>query len=409
MKLKINVFNMGIVLMSIYIFMTYNAMNLIIPMSFLTPMLIVFLAWGILTMVTAREKRKLTTYTAWYICFMMLSILIMTYSPEFSIFTGEFYLMIVSFMLTFFFQLFVRSEKTFDLICWVYALSSAILVISLIFTGNMIADANNRLGLDIMGNANTFAGMLMVGVMYAIWLLIYNKNTVFEIVLLCAVIILDYYALIFSAGRKFFLLPIIFLYIQLLYRKDKAGRRHIIKYTLFIGIIVAVIIYMLISVPVFYETIGYRFETLIMGYLGMAEQGASAALRETLQEIAIDKWLSSPIWGYGFDSFKYYSQDVTGAFIYSHCNFTELLYNGGIIYFFAYYSIYWIVFKKIFFEKLGKIRHQAFAVGVMISFLIFDYGGVSYSMANLQCMMALALSALNLKPQITKEVRYIHE
>ena len=156
---------------------------------------------------------------------------------------------------------------------------------------------------------------------------------------------------------------------------------------------------LIMKVPVFYQTIGYRMESYILGIQGIEEQGASAAIREKMRNMAITKWWNKPLFGYGFDSFKHYNITVTGHKFYSHCNYTELLYNGGIFYFLSYYWIYWSLYKKALLNKYGQLKYRAFAAGVMVCFLIFDYGCVSYSMAFVQIMVALSLRVLDFKEQ----------
>lgn len=397
-KLTINTISIGLVLMCVYIFLCYNATDLIIPSSMNSLSLVLFVAFGVFAFVLSAKHVKVTipVYSVWYAAFMLASLVGMIYSTEKRLLSGEYYLMIVSFVITFFFQFFIRTEKAFSMLCWSHAIASAVLVLTLIFTDNMIADSSNRLGGELMGNANTFACMIMIAVMYMLWLLVYEEHGLIMKLLLFLLIILDYYALTLSAGRKFFVLPFIFLYILLWFKTDKTGRRHIVKYTFWILALGMVAAYLIMTVPLFYETIGYRMESLIMGMLGIREHGSSAAIRELMREIALEKWLDSPLWGHGFDSFKYYCVTVTGYLFYSHCNYTELLYNGGILYFFIYYWLFWRIIEEALLLKTGLMKYRAFAVGVMISFLVFDYGAVSYSIATIQIMYAMALRGLHM-------------
>lgn len=397
--IKINFASLGLLLMSIYIFMSYNAVDIVLPAILSSIALYLFLAFSVFFILIniKSNKMKISAYSTWYVIFLIISMLTMIYSPEQNLLSGEFYLMIVAFVLTFFIQVFIRSERSFALMCWVYSISSTALILTLIATGNMIADTGNRLGGDFMGNANTFACSVMVAVMYTIWLLIYQKNKFVTKILLFGMIILDYYALILSAGRKFFVLPFVFLYVLLLFKADKKGRKHIILYTLLVGAIVAAAMFLIMKVPLFYNTIGYRMESYINGIRGLEEHGASAAIRKEMQQLALKKWPERPLFGHGFDSFKYYCATVTGHFFYSHCNYTELLYNGGIICFLIYYFVYWIILKNALILKKGQQKYRAFAIGIALSFLVFDYGAVSYSLSVIQIMLAMSLQVLKIQ------------
>lgn len=395
-KLTINTTSMGLMLMCVYIFLCYNAADLIIPSSMNSLSLMLFVAFGVFAFILKARHIKVAipVYSIWYAIFMCVSLVTMAYSPEKSLLSGEFYLMIVSFVLTFFFQFFIRTEKAFSLLCWAHAIASAALVLTLIFTDNMVADSSNRLGQDLMGNANTFASMIMVAVMYKLWLLVYEKRGLVVKMLLIAMILLDYYALTLSAGRKYFVVPFVFLYVLLWYKTDKKGRKHIVKYTFWIVILGTIAAYLIMTVPVFYETIGYRMESLVLGMLGIQKHGSSAAIRDLMRKIALEKWLESPLWGYGFDSFKFYSATVTGHKFYSHCNYTELLYNGGILYFLVYYWIFWRMLEETLLFRKGQQKYRAFAVGTVISILLFDYGAISYSTVTIQIMHTMSLRML---------------
>lgn len=394
-RLLINPNNVGLCLMGIYIFLGYNATGIILPTSLNSLALFVFLAYGAIYVLCNTKKIRLSTYTAWYIVFIFASLITMVYSPEKEIFSGQFYLMMVSLIVTFFYQVFVTNEKSFCFVAWMYSLSSAAMVIMLIMTGNMIADADNRLGSDLMGNANAFATVVMIAVMFALWLIVYRKSNMLLKAILLISIALDYIALIFSAGRKYVIVPIVFLYILLLLKKNKQGRRNVLLYTVVIALLVLGFFYLIYTVPIFYETIGYRMKSFEVGTSSFSERVASDELRAIMQKVALERWWDRPFWGYGFDSFKYYNVGVTGKFFYSHCNFTELLYNGGIFYFLIYYWVYYKTFKSVLINKQTKTEYRAFSIAVIISILVLEYGAITYSVSALQILLSLSLSALS--------------
>ncbi len=394
--IKLDINSIGILLMCVYVFMTYNAVNIFIPSIYNTLILYVFFIWGVLVALikTAGKKLTLSSYTAWYAIFMIASLAIMLYSPEKRLISGQFYLMIVSLCLTLVFQLFIKNEHTFSRLGWAYAISSFVLILSLYLTDNLTANASNRLGGDIMGNPNIFASMIMVAVLYEIWLFVYGTKRRTTKLFLIFLLAVNMYALIISAGRKYFVVPFIFFYILLLFKVDKKGKKHIIRYTVYIGLLATVAYTLIMKIPVFYETIGHRMESFIEGFLGKGQYDSSASIRKEMRILALRKWFVRPFWGYGFDSFKYYAQVAVGHFYYSHCNFTELLYNGGIIYFGIYYWIFYKIFKDVFIYKKGQGKYKAFAAAILVSFLVLDYVEVSYSMAVIQIMIAMALKCL---------------
>lgn len=98
---------------------------------------------------------------------------------------------------------------------------------------------------------------------------------------------------------------------------------------------------------------------------------------------AVNKWDRSPIWGYGFDSFKYYNRLMTGHFYYSHNNYIELLYDLGIIGFAIYYWFYWKLFYVAWKGKNSCTPEiRAFVIGIVFSMLggyVFGVGSTIVS------------------------------
>lgn len=400
-------YTIGFLLLSIYILTTYVAVDIIISRSINTITLYAFLAWGLVTTMLYGIKKKIPTYTIWYACFMLVSLGTMIYSPETRIMSGEFYLMIVSFLITYFVQMFINNEKDFEKLCWVYAISSFAMVVMLQITGNLVGSAEERLGGELLDNANNFAIVIMIATMLELWLLVYNSNSILKKCLLSVVILYNMYALALSAGRKFFIMPFVFLYILLIFKRNKKGKRSFVLYTVITAIFALVAFFAIMKVPVLYESIGVRIEASFAGEEGKhIDDGAyySSKLREEMREDAIEHWKERPIIGHGFDSYKFQARETVGKFCYSHCNYTELLHNGGIIYFLVYYWIFYKLLKDCFVKKHLSERSRAFALGVAICMIIFDYGAVSYSIASIQIVVALALKIMSFNADSTEQV-----
>lgn len=155
--------------------------------------------------------------------------------------------------------------------------------------------------------------------------------------------------------------------------------------------LVVAVIWLIMEVPILYESIGVRMEGLIQNITGEGGD-SSSAIRKTLRQLAIEQWWKRIFFGYGFDSFKYLAQEELGRFYYSHCNYTELLYSGGIFYLLFYYSFYAFVLWRSFRQKQLQIPYKAFAVGIVLCFLIFEYGAVMYNGTPTMICLAMASS-----------------
>ena len=393
MDFKINSNNIGKRILCIYIFMCYNALDIIIPSVANTILLYCFLGYGLLMGIFNEKKGKIriTKYNQWYALFMIISVITMLYSPDgINIFVGKFYQMIVIFMITFFAQFYIRVKKDLIDLAWAFSVSSFVLISTLLLTGRLIGTVENRLGSDLMGNANTFAYMIMIAVFFQGWLVLHVEEKVCKKTILYIMLIFNMLALALSAGRKFFIIPFIYIYILLLLKKDRRGKIHFVKYTIICLVLIVGIYNLIMSVPILYDAIGYRMEVMFDTMNGgKISNGNSISVRHAMKSLAIQGWLESPIWGYGFDSFKYLALEKLGELWYSHCNYVELLYNGGVLYFISYYYIYIYMIVVLLKKKTINNEYKAFMISSMISLLVFDYVSVSYEITFIQLIIAL--------------------
>ena len=391
-QFKVSMNTIGLFLFSIYIFVSYIANDVLLPSIVNSYVLFLFLGYSVLH-VLVKRKLKINSTIIWLILFMVFSLLSMLYSPEKSVFSSSFYYLIVNFILVLFLAQYVYTIQSIERIGWIYTISAFSLVFFLVITGNIFdTSTTGRLGQELLGNANIFATMLMTSSIYTIWLLTYQNSKKASKLVLLLCLISEYLGMFLSGGRKYIVVPLIFLYILLLFKQDKNGRKHIIKYTLIILAIMVIIWNLIMNVPVFYEIIGSRMESFFAFLSGdISHADGSSKIRSQMIEMGMQKWLSSPIWGYGFDSFKYYNQAITGHFYYSHNNFVELLYNTGIIGFILYYWYY---------AKLGFIAWQAkdsvslnvraFIVAMVVSMLCYEYGAINYTSTATMIMFNLS-------------------
>ena len=264
-------------------------------------------------------------------------------------------------------------------------------------TGNLEGTEGERLGQELVGNANIFATVIMVAVLYELWLLVYGTKKWFIKLALIAMVIYNMYALALSAGRKYVVIPFMFLYILLICKTNKKGKRNVILYTLLTVILVVCAYNLMMNNEILYESVGVRMEQMIEGGNDEGELDSSSKVREIMRNDAIEQWWEKPIFGYGFDSYKYRANIVVKHFFYSHCNYTEMLYNGGIIMFVAYYWIYYKIIAEFFRKKNAPEKFRAFAIATAISILALDYGAITYSAAVIHIMLMLSLKFLDLK------------
>ena len=275
----------------------------------------------------------------------------------------------------------------------VFTSSGALLIILLSLTGNL-EDESGRLGEKLTGNANILAIMLMMSAIYGFWLIVSSSKVWLKIVfILCELTI--YFGMFLSGGRKYVVVPIIFLLIIWISKTDKKGKRHALKYSLITLLLFGSLFYVVMKVPMFYETIGYRFEGFFSIFDDSYDIDGSTDVRIKMIKGALCEWINNPIFGHGFDSFKYFNRDyLTGYFYYSHNNFVELLYNQGIVGFAIYYSMYVYLVVKNSFNNRSSL-HRGFVFGAIIALLIFDFFEVTYSISPVQFFLFFSITLLN--------------
>ena len=386
----------GMLLLELYIFTSYVAQDILIPAKVNSFFLYLFLAGGVATFVLS-SRVKISRFTVWYALFTLVSFLTLTYSPEPILPLGSsMYIVLVTLALTTFMQMFITDEAAYYRMMCVYAVSSAAFVFLLIVTGNLTTQSGIRLGQDIVGNANTFAMMMMVALMYEAWIFVYVKLKPIWRFLLLLGMALCMTALLMSGGRKYILVPIVFVYILLLLRRDRRGQRKIIIYTVIIAAVAGSLFYAMMKIPALYEVAGSRMIGLLNAVTGEGQVDTSTALRDKMRVLAISGWLERPLIGHGFDSYKYLNADVYGRFYYSHCNYTELLYNGGIITLAVYYWMPVSILRQAFLQKKIDLKYRAFAIAAVLSLLAFDYGAVDYNVTSIVIMFMMAYVGLSI-------------
>lgn len=138
--------------------------------------------------------------------------------------------------------------------------------------------------------------------------------------------------------------------------------------------------YLLISNARLYAIAGEKLQVLVDSIITESNvQDHSMSEREYFRTQAISLWLRNPIVGTGINGFRAYMQEIGYNHVtYSHCNYTELLANYGIIGFFLYYfykiKIIICKFKDVRYGNDLSISLWVFAVIV----LVLEYGFVSY-------------------------------
>lgn len=230
-----------------------------------------------------------------------------------------------------------------------------------VLTGSLVLRSE-----EAIFNANTLA----ISAAIAICILVCDKKrhmTPYNVLLIAILASLC----ILSGTRKALIAAIITIAIYYILRTPEKLLKNAIIITF--SVIVAYIA--LINIPVLYNTIGNRIESLFSLLMGESGDG-SAESRADFIELGLKHFKNRPWIGHGINCF----QILPGAFgTYSHSNYVELLFSVGIIGTLAYYSMYIMVLIKsinLYFKQ--RTDDIVLCIGIILSMFFIDIALVSY-------------------------------
>ncbi|WP_066633808.1 O-antigen ligase family protein [Desulfolucanica intricata] len=379
-------FRLGIVLACFYIFFSFMAHGSILNSNFHRISLYLFLAWSAFFILT-KKNIAMNPYFKWYFMFICFCLFSVIYAVNSFYAMEALYSMLVVLGVTYAFSIVIKKETDFIVLFWTYSLSAFLLFIILLLSGNLHLD--ERLGTSLFGNANTFASRFMVAAICSMWLFLHNCNYKIRIIIFIA-LLTQLYALALSGGRKYFLIPFIFLYIIMLLRRDSKGKKHILKYTLVFGCVVILLFFLIFHVPIVYDAVGHRLESLYNLVTGSGYVDGSALARQHMIDYGFDLWLDKPILGYGINNFMgLYGADF-GIYTYSHNNYIELLVNIGLFGFMLYYFYYMWLIRRLLIIKSDNLGLRNFFIAYICCLFIFEIGAVTYNLLIVQFFLAFS-------------------
>ncbi len=254
-------------------------------------------------------------------------------------------------------------------IIWAFIVACAFLSIRFVLSVPISQwGQGDRFSKDTIFGSNTAALILSYGAVIALWLVLEKKQTRIKQVLLFLGIAVFMFVSMMMGTRKGIVAFLIGMVLLLLMKAKKPTE--MFGKIFLIAILLLAIYFIIMQVPVLYNSIGYRIESLLSGLNG-GETDDSTFGRMYMLEAAWKTFLNYPILGVGQDGFRYVN---SYALTYSHNNYVEILANLGIIGFVFYYGLYFWMLKKSI--KLGK--YKDLPICILIIILVLDLGAVSY-------------------------------
>lgn len=248
---------------------------------------------------------------------------------------------------------------------------------------------SERVGESIGLNSNSAGVMMAVGCLFILYL-----STSYREKWLAVLVVPLFVIGLMSGSRKAFMLLLIFI----------AGYSilHSKGFKTFLVIAVALVfVYFaynyVMTNPDLYAVIGQRIERAVMYVSGGATVDYSLIERAFYRRAAMEEFFQHPVLGIGMNGFLAYMENIGYSHVaYSHCNYTELLCNFGIIGFVSYYAIFASMLMYCV-KNINKLDNKlSFALILLIGLLLADYGAVTYIDITQLVYVTLAWCVVNL-------------
>lgn len=187
------------------------------------------------------------------------------------------------------------------------------------------------------------------------------------------------FAIVISGTRKMLIMvPITMFLITFILEENKKSLKKIVK-----ALIAVVVVYLsyliIINIPIFYNSIGYRLANVIDFFKEGSTDEASLNTRMRLIEKGKMAYEQRKIFGWGLDNFRYV---INNGGYYAHNNFIEILVSGGLIGFIIYYLKYLYILITLFITRAKKIDvNKTYINGFIIlilTLIILEYWQVTY-------------------------------
>lgn len=296
---------------------------------------------------------------------------------------------IVEYMTTLFCLLIINfrsnNEEITQRLISIFVLSTIIYCVY-VFFGTPLSDWGTVYIGDTIGLGKNSVGMRCAwGMLFAFYL---AKTSRYKILYVMSMVLFAVFVA-FAGSRKAILIAIAGISFFQLFC---GGKKNIVRNFLIFIIIISVSLYMLLNNEFLYIMIGERLEETINAILGSGSGDGSMQERFFYKQQAIKMFIARPILGYGIDGFRNYMSFIGYSHIaYSHCNYTELLANYGLIGLALFYvPRFFLVFKVL---QTKVYRNNQLILLLLIATiveLVMDYEMVSYYDLSSQLIFGLA-------------------
>lgn len=271
---------------------------------------------------------------------------------------------------------YVRIRKDIPTVLQILELSIRVATLTVVFL-SLGTLAEGRLAKGTEMNSNALSMFCVYGLILTLYLRrIGNVSKYafwFRMILYAAIVLL-------TGSRK----GLIMIFVAFIVISLVQGRKKLVRNALVWAFAATVCYWAIMNIPVLYNIVGIRVENLIELLTEGKTSEDSLNDRMGLVQIALLYIRKKPWTGYGYDCFKWVSGfDGQGytfgnrVGFYSHNNYIELLFGGGIIGFVLYYIPIISLLKKLF-RSLQDDPSILYLLAILVSKLVVEYAYVSY-------------------------------
>ena len=371
LKIRFHIYDLLFYLLLVFSF--YYTRNMLCRL-----MMVVFFGYTVMQMIVSKSKVPLPFYYIGFIAFILYGAANVVLGNVIN--AGVARTMVVSltlnFMMIFAIVQYIHMTGDVPRVLRVAELGifSTAFVVVVLSLGTI---TQGRLGGGTEINSNVLAILCVYGFILSMYLRKINKLSQyanwFRMVFYILVILLT--------GSRKGLLMIVLSIIVIQFAMERRG---VFKKLLVIASAIAVLYFLVLNVSFLYNIIGVRVENLLSALSGETAAEASLEDRQKLVSLGLEYIKEKPWIGYGFDCFKLVSGigpngkvGIGSVGFYSHNNYIELLFGGGIIGFTLYYlPVLYLLIKLI--KRNRKNICMPYLLAMVISLLAVEYARVTY-------------------------------
>lgn len=353
-------------------------------------MKVLFAALSFLAILLKGELR-INTHLKWLIAVTLLSVLSLAWALDSAHALKGIFTIVLNFVVLFFLiQLFYYTKRWRNIVYFCLIVGPMLRFIYVMGEVGLVAFGGLRncsySGYNTLGMFAAVAIIFAYAAFYIekIWL---SKSVFFTIVTI------NFSILLISTSRKaliYLIIPVIVY--CLLVGKSAAKRFKITILMLFISLIA---IWAFLNIEFLYDFAGKGMLDLVQHFLNIGVD-ESAAGRDARITVGLELFKKRPWLGYGVMNFNYLFGKIENTdLLVADNNYIEVLVSYGIVGFIIYYSYFILLLAKLGRTIKTNNKLNLMMYGLLLAFLICDYGVSSYTYLHVQLLLCVICITLD--------------